>query len=256
MVSKLEKTIYLILTIFSLICAVTCLFLAGARFGAFFFFCLFAGVLILYAASITAWKNRFSKILLIIGRTVLICWIVSFVIVECFIFLGEQTDIEAKEADCYIILGAGVNGRTPSLSMLSRLEAAYSVLSENPDSVAILTGGQGEGEEIPESHAMHTWLFEHGIDDGRLFIEDASLNTIENLENARNIIFQNNIPINKGVAIVTNEFHLWRAMRLMELEGIKAYGVSAETPYAYLKAVYHIREYFSVMGLLLTGRLM
>jgi len=250
-----EKAIYAVLTVVSFVCAVICSMASGARFGSFFFFCLGAAFFLITVFAPFSKRSRIAKVLLMIGRIVLAAWIVSFIAVQAFIISGEQTDAQAYDADLYIVLGAGVNGRTPSLSMISRLEAVHDVMESNPDSVAILTGGQGEGEDIPESHAMREWLIDHGIEESRLYVEDTSLNTIENLENARTIIKENKIDTTDGIAIVTNEFHLKRAKRLMELEGMESYGVAAETPYTYLKAVYHIREYFSVMGLFVTGRL-
>ncbi|MBQ3379890.1 MAG: YdcF family protein [Clostridia bacterium] len=250
-----EKAFYIILTILSLLCGVTCCFLTGARFGAFFFFCFAAGAGVLSISAARFKRSKYARFMLRVGRIVLICWLISLVIVEGFIISGEKTDPEADKASCIIVLGTGVNGYTPSLCMVSRLQAAYELLSDDPDTVAVLSGGQGEGEYITEAQAMYTWLTSHGIDEKRLYMEDASRNTLENIKFSKALIEERGINVEDGVAVVTNEFHLWRSCRIAELSGIKAYGVCAETPYAYLKIVYHIREYFSVTGLLITGRL-
>ncbi|MBR2742432.1 MAG: YdcF family protein [Clostridia bacterium] len=250
-----EKILYIILSALSLLCAGACCFLTGARFGAFFFFCFGAGMAILAAAAVRSERSRSARIILRVGRAGLVCWLISFIIVEGFIISGEKTNPEAENASCIIVLGTGVNGYTPSLCMVSRLSAAYDLLLNNPEAVAVLSGGRGEGEFVSEAQAMHDWLIKKGIDEGRLYMEDASRNTIENMDFSKALIKAEGICADGGAAVVTNEFHLWRSCRLASLRGIKAYGVSAETPYLYLKIIYHIREYFSVTGLIITGRL-
>ena len=64
----------------------------------------------------------------------------------------------SEPADYLIVLGAGVNGISPSLSMLNRLTAALDYLNANPSCKAVVTGGQGPGEDITEAQAMYTWL--------------------------------------------------------------------------------------------------
>ncbi len=77
-----------------------------------------------------------------------------------------------NDADYLVVLGAGVNGRTPSLSLLNRLTAAEAWLQDNPNGKAILSGGQGPGEDISEAGAMYQWLTEHGIAAERLYKEE------------------------------------------------------------------------------------
>ena len=84
------------------------------------------------------------------------------------------------EADWLIVLGAGVNGTAPSLSMLNRLTAAKAYLDAHPDCHAVLSGGQGPGEDITEAEAMRRWLTAHGIPDSRIIVEDKSLTTAQN----------------------------------------------------------------------------
>ena len=250
-----EKALYIIISVLSILCAAACMNLEGARFGAFFFFCFGAGTAILAAAAVMSKGSRFARIILRVGRAVLILWLISFIIAEGFIISGEKTDPGYDNASCIIVLGSGVNGYTPSLCMESRLRTAYAMLCGNPEAVAVLSGGRGEGEFVSEAQAMYDWLTKKGIDESRLYIEDASRNTIENMEFSKALIESEGLSADGGAAVVTNEFHLWRSCRLASLRGIKAYGVSAETPYAYLKIIYHIREYFSVAGLFITGRL-
>lgn len=63
-----------------------------------------------------------------------------------------------------IVLGAGVNGTEPSLSLRTRLDAALDYLERWPEIPVVLTGGQGYGEEITEAACMYAYLTEHGVD--------------------------------------------------------------------------------------------
>ena len=92
--------------------------------------------------------------------------------VEVPIVAAAQGDFP-NDADYLVVLGAGVNGRTPSLSLLNRLTAAETWLQANPDGKAILSGGRGNGEDISEAEAMYQWLTAHGIAAERLYKEEA-----------------------------------------------------------------------------------
>lgn len=61
-------------------------------------------------------------------------------------------------SDYLIILGARVRGETPSLDLQYRLDVAYDYLEKSPSTKAILTGGQGKGEDITEAEAMRRYL--------------------------------------------------------------------------------------------------
>ena len=110
------------------------------------------------------------------------------------------------ECDTLIVLGCGIQGETPSLAMVSRLEVALRYLEQYPDCTAILSGGMGDRESITEALAMYRWLTARGIDPTRLVLEERSTNTIENLQYSLRLI-----PADSRVALVSNEFHLYRA---------------------------------------------
>lgn len=120
-----------------------------------------------------------------VGRTVLgvlVCaGLIVFVFFEIPVVRDARTDTGAHP-NAIIVLGAGVNGSTPSLSMCNRLDAALDYLGANPDALAVVSGGQGEGEDITEAEAMADYLTAHGIDSARIVQEDRSRTTHENLE--------------------------------------------------------------------------
>lgn len=88
----------------------------------------------------------------------------------------------SRDLDTLIVLGAQVNGTKLSNSLKLRLERAKEYLDENPETIAVVSGGKGSGEEISEAEAMYEYLVSQGIDETRLIKEDRSTNTNENLK--------------------------------------------------------------------------
>ena len=64
---------------------------------------------------------------------------------------------------------------------MRRLEGALDYLNQYPDSVAIVSGGMGKGEDITEAKAMHDWLVQHGLPEERVLMEPKATSTEENL---------------------------------------------------------------------------
>ena len=86
-----------------------------------------------------------------------------------------------KDETVMIVLGCGVNGDRPSLMLTERLDAAYDYLNTHEEVVGILSGGQGKGENISEAECMYRYLTEKGIAKERLYKEERSTSTRENL---------------------------------------------------------------------------
>lgn len=142
-----------------------------------------------------------------------------------------------READYLIVLGAGVNGSVPSLSMTDRLRAALDYLTAHPDCKAVLTGGQGPGESVTEAEAMARWLTERGLAAERLILEDRAANTAENLRFSFALI-----PEGARVAVCSSEYHLCRAQYMARDLGYEVFGVPGRTTYPVLRLNYFIRE--------------
>ena len=77
-----------------------------------------------------------------------------FCVVESFIIRDARTDTE-QTADVLIVLGAGVNGTRPSLSLRDRMVGAYDYLIAHPDCIAVVSGGQGVGEDITDAQCKY-----------------------------------------------------------------------------------------------------
>ncbi|WP_381426455.1 YdcF family protein [Sporosarcina thermotolerans] len=148
-----------------------------------------------------------------------------------------------------IILGAKVNGETPSLTLHYRLKAALSYAETHPDVRFILSGGQGPDEEISEAEAMRRYLTEHGIDEGRLLMESQSTSTYENLLYSKKLLPEDI----DSITIITSDFHLARARMLADSLGLKTDALAAKTPES-VKIQQHIRERLAIIKTYIVGK--
>ena len=135
-------------------------------------------------------------------------------------------------------------GKSPSWMLSYRIDSAYKYLEAHPDSVAVLSGGQGNKEDISEAQCMFNVLTEKGIDPDRLYLEDKSTNTFENISFSKKIIDENNLSTD--VAIATSSFHLKRATIIAEKQELKPARISAYTSH-FLRATYYVRDTFGVI---------
>ena len=152
-----------------------------------------------------------------------------------------------------VVLGAGVNGTTPSLSLRERINAAYDYLSRHPDIVAVLSGGQGPGEEITEAACMYRELTAKGIDAHRLLLEEHSGSTIENLRFSLNLLEAEAGMRPQRIGIVSSEYHLFRAGLFAGELGLESCGIPAKTSRFTLRANYYLREVAAVWKYLIFG---
>ena len=104
--------------------------------------------------------------------------------------------------DYVIVLGAQVRGTQVSRALKQRLDRAAEYLEEHPDTVVIVSGGQGSGEDITEAQAMEEYLIGAGIAPERIWKEEASVNTVQNIRFSRALI-EEEAPV---IGIVSNDF--------------------------------------------------
>ncbi|WP_438824335.1 YdcF family protein [Bacillus sp. JJ1533] len=145
------------------------------------------------------------------------------------------------DADYLIILGAKVNSEIPSLALQYRIDAAAEYAKENENTILIASGGQGPGEDITEAEAMRRELVDKGISESRIYLEDRSTSTYENIKFSKEFIPED---AKLGI-IVTNDYHLYRSIQIAEDAGLKVKGLPAKTPQVTLLKAYS-REYLSV----------
>ena len=225
--------------------------------AAFFKFCLRGYVYMAYTFT-------FFALLLILRRfapeglwrAVLILvslGLMYFCAVELPIIKNSFTDKDC-ERDYLIVLGAAVHGDVPSLALTHRLEGALEYMEAYPDSVAIVSGGKGKGENITEARCMFDWLTAHGIPENRIIMEDKATSTMENLQFSFDIIRSRGDEPDGNIAIVSSAYHLYRAKCMAKLLGAEAAGVRGNPGYPVYMLNCYIREAFGVTHLWVFGR--
>ncbi len=177
---------------------------------------------------------------------------VAFLITSLLINTAATNSAPAG-ADALIVLGAGLRGERPTLVLTRRLDTAIAYLKENPQTVAVLSGGKGDGEHIPEAEAMARYMEQHGINSERYIKEDGSRNTRENFTFSWELI-RSRWGEQARIAFVTTDFHVYRATRVAEKQGIQAQGIAAPDVW-YIKLNNYLRECVAVWQYWLLGKI-
>lgn len=135
----------------------------------------------------------------------------------CGMIASEFTAKGTEKLDYIIVLGAQVRENGPSVVLRYRLDTAIEYLEENPETICIVSGGQGANEPFSEAEGMANYLIENGIEKDRILLENKSKNTVQNMQYS-SALMENEY---NGVGIVTNNFHMFRAMKLAKAQGLK-----------------------------------
>lgn len=149
-----------------------------------------------------------------------------------------------RNADYIVVLGSGIIGKKVTPLLAARIERGMELLYSNPNAVLIMSGGQGPGEDIPESVAMAAYAVGKGVDAERIIMEQKSVSTEENLLFSRKLI-DKEAP---KIVIVTTAYHVLRALILAKQQGLKCVGFGAKTKWYFtLNAL--IREFVGYLRL-------
>jgi len=193
---------------------------------------------------IVKWNGHRIKKWLVRGVFGLIAIIGVLVVAESACMIKAATK-KAPEGATVVVLGCRVYGERASLMLVERLEAACEYLTEHEESACVLSGGQGPGENISEAECMYRYLVAKGIDPERLYKEDKSTNTRENLMFSKALIEENGLhPV---IAITTSEFHEYRAGQIAKSLAMEYGAVSGRTA-IWLFPTYYVRELYAILA--------
>ena len=159
------------------------------------------------------------------------------------------SDMEAGKYDCILVLGAGVweNG-TPSSMLYDRVTVAcdlYGMLRDSlrehssaADSVPLLMSGDHTGD-YNEVEIMKTLAVEMGVPSEDVFLDHEGYSTYESLYRAKAVFGA------KRILIITQEYHLYRALHIARELGMEADGISADLRPYRKQAQYSLREHLA-----------
>lgn len=212
-------------------------------------------------------RDRIPLSAVVSAVTVAAAFFVIFLVVE--IGIGLQFFSSGKRSvDYVIVLGAQVKGDRLSNTLEYRLETAVKYARIHPNTVFILSGGKGEGEDVSEADMMYTYMRENGVPEYQLIREDQSTSTYENLVYSRLLIEEReqqrrntirNVMSAAGylsppdeevriqVGIITSNFHMMRAKGIARKVGISdPYGIcSRSDPVLFIH--FCVRECFAIL---------
>ena len=228
-------------------------FLVGYSFSAYICFGIAAALCLYTTISLLAANHkRTAAILRLILSTCLAFGLIAAASTGLYI---AKAAFAASQPNCQyvVILGAGLHGSTPSMTLSDRLNAAQAYLQDNPDTICIVSGGQGPGEDMTEAACMQQVLVNKGIDPSRIWIEDKSTSTFENLQFSLALIEANTGARPENLGILSSEYHVFRACQTAKKLGITPIGIPAETSYFSLFLNYFLREipavwYYTIIG--------
>ena len=135
--------------------------------------------------------------------------------------IKENEYSNLPDVDCIIILGAGIWGDKPSPMLEDRLQEGIKLYQNGISDKIIMSGDHGR-KEYDEVNIMKNYAIEKGIPSENIFMDHAGFSTYESIYRAKDI-FQA-----KKVVIVTQKYHLYRALYIANRLGLEAYGVGAD----------------------------
>jgi uncharacterized SAM-binding protein YcdF (DUF218 family) len=158
-----------------------------------------------------------------------------------------------EEVEYLLVLGAKVRVTGPSASLWDRIYAAEEYLKAHPDTIAIVSGGQGDDEPWPEASVMYTELVYLGIEPERIWIEDKATSTWENMQFTLDLIERKTGSRPEKLGVVSSEYHLFRAGLFADACGVEAVGIPARTSRISQMVNHFMREVAGVWHYLLLG---
>jgi vancomycin permeability regulator SanA len=156
-------------------------------------------------------------------------------------FSSSITEQPRQEYDAGVILGAAVwSGDKPSPVLRERINKGYDLLAAGNAQFLVLTGGNAP-HELPEAEVARRELLKRGADPTRIVTETNTSSTLEQI-----LYIRDQLQKKQGWSsfiIISDQFHLKRALEICQFNDIDAIGVSSESPLGPQNlAVYHLRE--------------
>lgn len=248
----MKKTIgvfAIVLGIINLLYFIVCLIVFKMIINFSQFFLILSLVFISFGVFKIKYEEHYiPKYLKIVFRTfkiITLAILVSFIVVEACICINANDNYN-EGPDYIMILGSGLRGKTMLLVQLQRTERALEFIKKHPNVKVIVSGGQGKGEDISEAEAIRVYLVNHGVKNENIIKEDKSKTTMENMKYTKDILQKIDGRNNIKIAIVTSNFHVFRAKLLAQRCGFVSEGVSAPIIQPLIPN-YYIREYFGVV---------
>lgn len=177
-----------------------------------------------------------------------VCFVIGMVL---FLAVNGTGSAVSYDEEAVIVLGAAVHGDQVSRSLAHRLDTAAAYAEENPETLIVVSGGQGPQESVTEASAMKNYLVAKGLDPDNIVMEEKATSTYENFRFSKEIL-DSCLEDSYTCAYVTNDYHTYRAGRIAADAGLDAQGLGAPTDWWYTPPSY-LREILAVIKYWITG---
>ena len=216
---------------------------------------LWPAALLLLAASVCFWPRWPLALPRWLRHTAAVCIGMGLTAALVVLILMAAAARNHPAADApprtVIVLGCEVRpDGHPSVMLQSRIDAAYAYLSHHPDAVCVASGGLDDDEQITEARCIRDTLVAMGIAPERIYLEEASGSTYENLTFSAAVIADNGLDTR--VALATDNFHEYRGQFFARRAGLDPCSIGC-TSYWILGPGYWAREVLGVLAAWVRG---
>lgn len=226
--------------------------LLGYSFSALVCLCLM-GVITFY--EVTHMLIPQFPVMILLRRIFTVCLCIGLTIVAVTegLIIHASFGSPEQNVDYVLVLGAKVRPTGPSASLWDRIYAAADYLEAHPDTIAIVSGGQGDDEPWTEAGIMSAELIDLGIDPERIWVEDRATSTWENLQFSLALIEAETGQRPEKLGVLSSEYHLFRASLFTKSCGVEFVGIPARTSRVSQMLNHFMREVAGVWHYILLG---
>ncbi len=147
------------------------------------------------------------------------------IFINFFIIKSTEKQIENtpkdKEYDCILVLGAGVRNGSPSPMLKDRLDYAIDLYKNNAAPKIIMSGDHST-KDYDEVNIMKSYAVENGVKAEDVFMDHAGFSTYESIYRAKEVFLV------KKMIIVTQKYHIYRALYIANSFDVEAIGVTSD----------------------------
>lgn len=185
-------------------------------------------------------KIRWGKVAVIMSIIIALPFLISgYVQLSAAPYILDASESAQLEADCILVLGAGVwgEGKTarPSHMLSDRLDTALALYESGASEKLLMSGDHGR-RDYDEVNVMKDYAINAGVPSENVFMDHAGFSTYESMYRAKDVFCA------KKMIIITQGYHLYRAVYDARMLGLDAYGVSADLRSYRGQAYYSFRE--------------